>query len=570
MVTRTAFLLRPIPPFRLDLTAWALRRRPENQIDRWDGSTYQRVLVVNDTPFEISVTQARNHGDTLSVSIHGKLPARHTSHVIKQALEGALGIHQDLQAFYRVARRDRKLAPLVDRFRGMKPPRFFSVFEGLVNGIACQQLSLSLGIQLLNRLARNFGLGFRRGNSLTYAFPRPAELANLKPEQIRKLGFSLQKARALVDLSCSIVEGRLDLEALAGMPDEEALQRLMEVRGVGRWTAEYTLLRGMGRWHIFPVDDQGARNGLMRWLRLREPPDSAGTQHILAGWRPYGGLIYFHMLMNGLDEAGYLQGRRDGRYQLHAGNSVPSILVADCVRVPDGRIGRVRAKSGNTYRIRLRRVSSQSHQFLTFQATELTPINCPKGWMTPEGYLRYLQATLPTRSSVKDALSRVQAFSWQIVQTCPKSQSSRASYRARHSIRAPELPVGFPKRHIRLGVIRMAFHSVHVQIGPQAWSFWNLKIAIHEFRFPGQQILLPLHVEGIKMLLHIKVRRARCNLKARESTDRSLGAVGHNHAVVGLHEVRDFAGTKNASHMERLKGDDIDCFVSQQLDKLLP
>jgi hypothetical protein len=71
-----------------------------------------------------------------------------------------------------------------------------------------------------------------------------------------------------------------------------------------------------------------------------------------------------------------------------------SIQVVDCVRVPDGRTGRVRAKSGNMYRIRLRRVTSNTHQFLTFPAKELTRIRCPKGWMTPQGYLRYLRLTL--------------------------------------------------------------------------------------------------------------------------------------------------------------------------------
>jgi DNA-3-methyladenine glycosylase II len=130
------------------------------------------------------------------------------------------------------------------------------------------------------------------------------------PEAIRELGFNFQKARAMVEISRDIVEGRLDLDALASESDEEALRRLMELRGVGRWTAEYTLLRGMGRLHIFPVDDQGARNGIVRWLHLRKPLDAVRAQRILKPWQPYGGLIYFHMLMNGLSEAGYLDGFR--------------------------------------------------------------------------------------------------------------------------------------------------------------------------------------------------------------------------------------------------------------------
>jgi hypothetical protein len=66
----------------------------------------------------------------------------------------------------------------------------------------------------------------------------------------------------------------------------------------------------------------------------------------------------------------------------------------DCVRLPDGRIGRVRGVSGGRYRVRVRRMTSATHQFLWFAAEELKRVDCPKGWMSPEGYMRYLTATL--------------------------------------------------------------------------------------------------------------------------------------------------------------------------------
>jgi hypothetical protein len=68
--------------------------------------------------------------------------------------------------------------------------------------------------------------------------------------------------------------------------------------------------------------------------------------------------------------------------------------VGDCVRVPDGRTGRVREISRETLRVRLRRTTSATHQFLTFAPTELRRADCPKGWMSPEGYTRYLKVTL--------------------------------------------------------------------------------------------------------------------------------------------------------------------------------
>jgi hypothetical protein len=71
-----------------------------------------------------------------------------------------------------------------------------------------------------------------------------------------------------------------------------------------------------------------------------------------------------------------------------------SFKLGDCVKIPDGRIGRVREKSGGKYRVRVRRKTSETHQFLMFAAGELNPAACPKGWMSPAGYVRYLRTTL--------------------------------------------------------------------------------------------------------------------------------------------------------------------------------
>ena len=68
--------------------------------------------------------------------------------------------------------------------------------------------------------------------------------------------------------------------------------------------------------------------------------------------------------------------------------------VGDCVRVPDGRIGRVRDVDAGSYRVRVQRRTSKTHQFLELRASELSPVECPRGWMSPDGYRRYLKPTL--------------------------------------------------------------------------------------------------------------------------------------------------------------------------------
>jgi DNA-3-methyladenine glycosylase II len=117
----------------------------------------------------------------------------------------------------------------------------------------------------------------------------------------------LQKGRALIELAQSITVKRLDLEGLADLPDQEAIDQLCSLRGVGRWTAEYVLLRGLGRTNVFPGDDVGGRNNLQRWLKLEGPLDYEGVRRALKRWRRFGGLIYLHLLLDRLETAGYLE-----------------------------------------------------------------------------------------------------------------------------------------------------------------------------------------------------------------------------------------------------------------------
>jgi DNA-3-methyladenine glycosylase II len=225
-----------------------------------------------------------------------------------------LGLRIDLTEFYQFAAHDRQLGPLAQHFQGMKPPRFATVFEGVINAMACQQLTQTLGVHLLNRLAVACGAASGEGDETVHAFPCPEDMARLSSEALRQFGFSHQKSRAMIELAQSVAEGHLDLEELAALPDDEAVARLSELRGVGRWTAEYVLLRGLGRTHVFPGDDVGARNNLQRWLRLAKPLDYEGVRRVLSGWDRYAGLVYFHLLLDRLAEAGHLG---ESRFEAH-------------------------------------------------------------------------------------------------------------------------------------------------------------------------------------------------------------------------------------------------------------
>ena len=301
------FTLKPLPPFRLDLTVWVLRRRPDNLLDRWDGTTYRRALVLRGRVGNISVRQV---GTTASPALLVTLSALHLdadmANEAATVLERMLGLRTDLSGFYDLAARDRELLVLAERFRGMKPPRFPTLFEGFINAVACQQLTLTFGIQLLNRLVHTFGPLHSSDADAPHAFPRPEDVAGLDPAAFRSLGFSRRKGETLIELAHAMVDGQLDLDVLEMLDDEAALRTLCSLRGIGRWSAEYVLLRTVGRINVFPGDDVGAQKNLQRWLQLPEPPDYQGVRKLLVRWQAYGGLIYFHLLLDRLAAAGLL------------------------------------------------------------------------------------------------------------------------------------------------------------------------------------------------------------------------------------------------------------------------
>jgi DNA-3-methyladenine glycosylase II len=316
---RSTFQLEPVPPFRLDLTVQALRRRAINAIDRWDGTTYRRILVVEQRALDIEVVQiAPSERPRLQVTVRGSSLPPSTRLAVISALSRLLGFDRRLDDFYGAAACDPGLGQLARRLRGLRPTRFPTLFEALINAFACQQVTLSLGIRLLNRLAATCARGSDVPGDRAYAFPSPDDLAGRKVDELRALGFSRQKGQAMIELASTVARHRFDLDELERLDDAAAVARLRTLRGVGRWTAEYVLLRGLGRLHVFPGDDIGARNNLQRWLGMLEPLDYAGVQRVLARWQPFQGLVYLHLLLWGLQPE---HGKRTARVR-RLGNTV--------------------------------------------------------------------------------------------------------------------------------------------------------------------------------------------------------------------------------------------------------
>ena len=293
-------------PFRLDFTIWALRRRKTNIVDWWDKETYSRILVFDNQPVQMSIVQegtnrAPNLGLTLNNQKGISLSTQKEALLIVRKM---LGLTVDLQPFYKLAAGNEFLRELVEVFFGVKPPCFPSLFEALVNSISCQQVTLDVGILMMNRLAKRFGIEFE--GVIQYAFPRPEDLENATEADIKDLGYSAQKARAIKELAQTFLQHNTDFTHLETMTNEQIVQYLTTLRGIGRWSAQYALLRSLERLDIFPGDDVGARNNLQRLFHLDKKPDYEEVNKLTSQWHPYEGLVYFHLLLEKLYRKGVI------------------------------------------------------------------------------------------------------------------------------------------------------------------------------------------------------------------------------------------------------------------------
>jgi DNA-3-methyladenine glycosylase II len=149
-------------------------------------------------------------------------------------------------------------------------------YGALVRTIVGQQLSTKAARTIYNRLAALFG----------DRPPTPEEILAADEEELRAAGLSRPKVSYLRDLARHVIDGELDLEALQDLPDEEVIDQITAVKGLGRWSADMFLMFHLGRPDVLPVGDLGIRRAVERAYGLEELPDAETLHDIAATWRP--------------------------------------------------------------------------------------------------------------------------------------------------------------------------------------------------------------------------------------------------------------------------------------------
>jgi DNA-3-methyladenine glycosylase II len=283
----------PVPgPVDLAGSLDVLRRAGDDLLDRWDGRRWLRTVAADGRMVGAAARPSGTAADPvlLVTAEEGAAPA-----AAGRVLAGAFPTAP--AALAELAAADPVVARIATRFPGIGPVLQPDLLTAVVRAISAQQITLRFAATLRGRLARRYG----HRHEVPVPGPAPgdppaAEVWSLDPRRLaragiadlRELQFSTSKAVAVTAFAAAVAEGRVDLRTLAGLDDEEVIDRLVQHPGIGRWTAEWLLARTLGRPRVV-AGDLGVRKAVGAAYLDGRMPSEAEVRTATAHWGPAAG-----------------------------------------------------------------------------------------------------------------------------------------------------------------------------------------------------------------------------------------------------------------------------------------
>jgi len=279
--------LETVPPYNFRLSAGIMRE--------FDGERLYLPLRFED---RVSLVVVWDEGSVDSPEVNAVIG---TGSILSDSAEKRacmtvprmLNLETDLKDFYGTVE-DEVLLRLTSSLRGLKVVHTQTVFEALVYAITEQQISLNVAMRIEQRIKERFGAYVDYRGKRYYAFPKPEDLCS--PEKLRSCGLSTRKAEYIRDIATAVCE-KIDLERFKRYEStEEIIEELCEFRGVGRWTAEMTIMRSMPRYEVFPADDVGIRRCISAYYFDGRRISPQEAESVAERWRAYRGLAAYYLV----------------------------------------------------------------------------------------------------------------------------------------------------------------------------------------------------------------------------------------------------------------------------------
>ncbi|MCW4030552.1 MAG: DNA-3-methyladenine glycosylase 2 family protein [Candidatus Bathyarchaeota archaeon] len=291
--------LQPTAPFSLELSA-EIFSAGDMSVRGFRGGIFQQVIDVEGSLVLMQVTSnAKLEQPELMVTLRAASPLKPQ---IKQGAQDILtyifNLNFPLNNFYAESQGDAVMRHITHKLRGFKFPTTPTAFESLLDAIVEQQISIKVARTIEERLATKFGAPLTLDGTTHYAFPTAHAIAAADISDIRSVGLSQRKAEYIQNAAQLITAGQLDLEAMKTQPDaDQIITKLDALKGIGVWTAELTLLRGMQRWDVLPADDFGLRRVISTYCCEGKPIKADEARAAAQAWGTWKGLAAFYLIL---------------------------------------------------------------------------------------------------------------------------------------------------------------------------------------------------------------------------------------------------------------------------------
>jgi len=260
-------ILRARAPFDFATTARFMRFSEAEAVDTFADGRYARAMHFGERLILLAV---ESHGTGARPAVRVTLtPERFVTPQISdeatRTVRAMFSLEHDLEGWRARLTRDPLMRRLEAEHRGLRLPRWPTLFEGLLTSVLLQQIATSVAITLKRRVVEGFGERLEAEGKTFFAFPRAERLARASVEELRALGMSNAKAACIIEVARACAAGELRSASLQGEDNETVIARLSSLRGIGRWTAEWVLMLHLGRLDVFAASDLFLRGVVVKY-----------------------------------------------------------------------------------------------------------------------------------------------------------------------------------------------------------------------------------------------------------------------------------------------------------------
>ena len=286
-------------PYNFDLSC-LIFADGDNQIRKYDEGKFWQVLRVNDKLIQVTVESVGKVDEpVLSVELKSNDQISDDDELLtEKIISNIFNTDFDLNSFYEHVKNDKILFKLSEKLFGLKTPTTPTVFEALFDSIVEQQISLKAAHSIERKIIKTFGSKIVIDAQSYFAFPTPEQLNNASMDQLRECGISFRKAEYIKDISELMVTGKLDLEKFKTYKNiDDIIDELCELRGIGEWTAELTIIRGLKGFDSFPADDVGIRRVISHYYHHNQKISADEARKIAKKWGKWKGLAAYYLII---------------------------------------------------------------------------------------------------------------------------------------------------------------------------------------------------------------------------------------------------------------------------------